>query len=90
MIIESRFLDDFSETATNYSTHSEVPVNINGLGLDIYINKGKEIFDTIIENQDTTIIDYVGFYYDESNIITQSGAIHFINQVLQEHLTWTI
>ncbi len=40
----SSFLDDFAETASNYTTYSEVPVLINGLGLDITINNGKEIF----------------------------------------------
>jgi hypothetical protein len=49
------------------------------------INKGKEVFDTIVEQGDTTIIDYVGFNYDESNVITQSGAIHFIDHLLRQH-----
>lgn len=77
------FLDDFVNKAPNYNTYSEVPLNINGYGLDIAINKGKQNFDTLVNGADTTIIDFVGFYYDESNIITQSGAIHFINQILE-------
>jgi uncharacterized surface protein with fasciclin (FAS1) repeats len=76
------FLDDFEGQATNFSSLSDVPVNINGLGLDIAINKGKEIFDTIMINNNPTIIDYIGFNYDASNVITQSGAIHFIEQVM--------
>ncbi|KPK84384.1 MAG: hypothetical protein AMS27_10070 [Bacteroides sp. SM23_62_1] len=84
ILAESKFLNDFIDIATNYITYSEIPLNINGKGLDIMINKGKEVFDTIIDQKDTVIIDYVGFYYDESNIITQSGAIHFINQVLKQ------
>ncbi len=53
------------------------------MGNDIAINKGKQILDTIIVGQDTTFIDYVGFLYDESNIITKSGSIHFIDRVLE-------
>jgi len=81
---ESWFLDDFVDVSTNYSTYSEIPLNINGVDLDIVINKGKEIFDTIINPPDTTYIDYIGFYYDQSNIITQSGAIHLINRILKQ------
>lgn len=84
ILTDSRFLDDFAEIATNYSTFSDIPVNINGLGLDIVINKGKEMFDTIVNGPDTVFINFVGFYYDESNVITQSGAIHFIDQILRQ------
>lgn len=80
---ENYFLDDFSEISSNFSTFSEIPLHVNGTGLEIMINKGKQIFDTLVVQEDTTIIDYVGFYYDQSNILTQSGAIHFINQVLR-------
>ncbi len=78
------FLDDFVGEATNYSTYSEIPLNINGEGIDIAINKGKQIFDSVIALGDTTIIDYITFYYDDSNVITQSGAIHFINRVMTQ------
>ena len=84
MLDGSYFLDDFVDKSTNYTTFSEIPVIINGLGLDILINPGKEMFDTIIDRMDTTIIDFVGFYYDASNVLTQSGAIHFIDQVLKQ------
>ncbi len=84
ILAESMFLNDFVDNATNYITYSEIPLNINGKGLDIAINIGKEVFDTIIEKNDTTIINFVGFYYDQSNIVTQSGAIHFINQILKQ------
>ena len=84
MIEDSRFLDDFADFSTNYTTYSEIPVHINGLGLDILVNPGKEVFDTIIVGLDTTIIDYAGFDYDNSNVLTLSGAIHFIDQVLRQ------
>ena len=78
------FIDNFSDVATNYNTFGEVPVNINGLGLDIMINRGREVFDTIILPGDTTIIDFILFNYDASNVVTQSGSIHFIDRVLQQ------
>jgi len=81
---DSKFMDDFEGVATNYTTYSDIPVNINGNGIDIAINSGKEIFDTIVNYPDTVFIDYVGFYYDASNVITQSGAIHFINQIMKQ------
>jgi uncharacterized surface protein with fasciclin (FAS1) repeats len=84
MLEGSRFMDDFADKVTNYTTFSDVPVNINGYGLDILINSGKEVFDTIVEQMDTTIINFIGFYYDASNVLTQSGAIHLIDQVLKQ------
>lgn len=82
----SRFIDDFEGVATNYSTLSEIPLNINGMGIDLQINKGKQVFDTIVYQADTTFIDFIGFLYDESNVLTQSGAIHFINRVLTQQI----
>jgi hypothetical protein len=71
--------------ATNYNTYSDIPLNINGLGIDIAINKGRQVFDIIIHaNGDTTKIDYVGLLYDASNLITQSGSIHFANQIMRQ------
>lgn len=80
----SYFLDDFVDENTNYNTFSEIPVNINGEELEIEINPGKEMFDTIVHQPgDTTFVDYVGVLYDESNVITQSGAIHFLNRMMK-------
>ncbi len=84
MLEGTMFIDDFVDVNTNYTTYSEIPININGGGLDILINPRKEVFDTLIVEGDTTIIDYVGFDYDNSNILTLSGSIHFIDQVLRQ------
>lgn len=78
------FLDDFEGIGTNYNTYSDIPLNINGLGIDIAINKGREVFDMIIHNTDTTKIDWVGLLYDASNLITQSGSVHFVNQIMKQ------
>jgi hypothetical protein len=84
MLSESWFLADFVDISTNYTTYSDIPLNVNGLGLDVQVNKGKQDFDTIISGPDTTIINYIGFFYDESNVLTQSGAVHFIDQVMRQ------
>jgi len=84
MITETRFLNDFLNNSTNYTTYSEIPVNINGAGIDILVNKGKQVFDTLIFHGDTTYIDYVGINYDFSNVLTQSGVIHFIDQIMTQ------
>lgn len=86
ILTESRFLNDLQGRTTNYNTFADIPLTINGMGLDIVINKGKEIFDMIIHNEDTTLIDFVGLDYDASNIVTQSGAIHFIDQILKPQI----
>jgi uncharacterized surface protein with fasciclin (FAS1) repeats len=84
MLTENHFLNDFEGNSTNYTTYSEIPLNINGAGIDILINKGKQVFDTLINQGDTTYIDYVGINYDFSNVLTQSGVIHFINQLMTQ------
>lgn len=83
IIDANNYLDDFYDNTTNYTTFSNLPLNINGDDyIDITINKFKYAFDTIIEFTDTTIVDYVTFYYDQSNINSLSGAIHLIDHVM--------
>lgn len=78
------FIDEFVDENTVYSTFSEVPVNINGLGLDIAINKGKKNYDTIIYQSDTTFIDFIKFEYDLCNVLSQTGPIHIINGMMEQ------
>jgi uncharacterized surface protein with fasciclin (FAS1) repeats len=80
MLTGRYFVDNFEGVSTNYITHSDIPLNINGMGMFLAINKGKE--DTVIVNN--TVIDYIGFLYDESNVITQSGALHMIDRVMRQ------
>jgi hypothetical protein len=84
MLTDIRFLDDFVDVITNYTTYSEVPLFINGEGLDIAINNGIQNFDTIVSGIDTTIIDFISFNYDASNVLTQSGVVHFIDQIMEQ------
>jgi uncharacterized surface protein with fasciclin (FAS1) repeats len=84
ILTENRFLDDFMEISTNYATFSDIPLHIYGLDLDIQINTGKQMFDTIVSGGDSTFINYVGIVYDASNMITQSGVIHLVDQVMRQ------
>jgi len=79
LLLGSRFLNDLADKTSNYNTFADIPMNINGEGIDIVINKYKEIF--VSANNDTT--DFVSLYYDQSNVNTQSGPIHFVDQVLK-------
>lgn len=85
LLVDNVFLNDLLIETTNFNTFADIPLAINGKGLEIIINKGKEIFGKKVNPQtgDTTIIDYIGLDYDASNVITQSGAIHFIDRVMK-------
>jgi uncharacterized surface protein with fasciclin (FAS1) repeats len=84
ILSDYKFLDNFIDYNTNYSTFSDIPLSVDGTGIDIKINKWKQVFDTLINGSDTTFIDYIGFNYDASNVLTQSGVIHFIDQVMTQ------
>jgi uncharacterized surface protein with fasciclin (FAS1) repeats len=83
MVAGNYFIDDLVGPSTNYSTYAEVPLHIDGRGHDILINRGRSIFEVIIKGVDTTIIDWIGFHYDASNVLTQSGVIHFVDRMLE-------
>ncbi len=75
----SIFLSDFEEKGTNYTTYGNNPVYIDGNSIDLEIRSK----DTLISvENDTTVLKYVTFFYDASNVLTQSGTIHFINQLM--------
>lgn len=80
------FIDDFVDVSTLYTTYSDIPLNIDGRGLDVMINRGKQIFDTIVFQSDTSYLNFITFKYDQSNLLTQSGAIHIIDQVMRQKI----
>ena len=81
LLTGSYFLSDLAKENTNLSTMADIPIRINGTGLDMKINESPDlVFVEKYNTKDTT--HYVGLYYDQSNINTQSGPIHFINQIL--------
>lgn len=75
------FLSDFDETR-NYNSYAFAPVNIAS-DLEVRINPGTDTIRLEISSQgDTTAIKFVSLYYQESNVITKNGAIHFISEIL--------
>ena len=78
-----RFLIDFEGKSINYNTYASSPISIDATGLDIKINTGVNIFETIINNNDTSVINFVRIDYNASNVITENGAIHFITDVME-------
>jgi len=74
------FLDAF--ITSNYNTFATFPVRIDA-GLELRINPGKRIYDFIVHGSDTTYIDYIDILYNQSNVLTKNGAIHFIDQMLE-------
>lgn len=70
------------EEASNYNTYSDVPVNINGGGMELMINQYKN--DTIVVNGVQQILTYIAINYDLSNVLTLTGAIHMLSNVLYQ------
>lgn len=76
----SYFLDEF-EGSMNYNTYANFPVQINA-GMDIRINQGVDTFGYLITGVDTSVINYIRLFYQESNQVTKNGAIHAISEVM--------
>lgn len=78
----SYFIANFEavSNASNYNTYSDVPVNINGSGNELKINQFKN--DTIFVNGQQKILTYIPINYDRSNVLTLTGAIHMLSNVL--------
>ncbi|MBN2877576.1 MAG: fasciclin domain-containing protein, partial [Bacilli bacterium] len=68
--------------ASNYNTYSDVPVNIDGSEKELMINQYKN--DTIVVNGEQRILTYITINYDKSNILTLTGAIHMLSNVLYQ------
>jgi uncharacterized surface protein with fasciclin (FAS1) repeats len=83
----SLFLSNFENVNSNYNTFGDTPVDINGEEIDLLINRNKIVTDSsyIVTGNDSVIVyEYleITFYYDLSNNLTQSGAVHVINELL--------
>lgn len=76
----SYFLDEFTGS-TNYNTYANYPVSINA-GLEIRINTGVDTFRYEISDGDSTAINYISLFYQESNQLTKNGAIHMTSEIL--------
>ncbi len=77
----SYFLDEFIGSS-NYNTYANFPVQINA-GLEIRINTGADTFRIDVIEGDTSYINYISLYYQESNQLSKNGAIHMISEIME-------
>ncbi|MBE9518374.1 MAG: fasciclin domain-containing protein [Bacteroidetes bacterium] len=76
------YLNDLYLGLREYWTLGNAPVMID-VGLEIRINPGVDTFGiTISEYGDTTIIDYIQPVWDACNILTNTGPVHSISDLL--------
>jgi hypothetical protein len=80
---KSVFLDEFATEV--YNTYGDLPVSVD-LDDILKINKGTMVFDSIINNGDTLLVNYLQVDEDNSNIVTRSGAIHQLDHLLYPFL----
>ena len=80
-ILEGRhYLDAFTDG--NYNTYAFYPISV-GVKIDIKINPGVDSFRFEINGADTVLINYIGIFYQESNVNTKNGPVHFITEVME-------
>ena len=76
------YLNDLHWGSKRYWNMSNIPVWIN-VGLKIKINPGIDTYGiTISESGDTTVIDYIRPIWEDCNIMTSTGPVHSISDVL--------
>lgn len=83
IIEKSVFLDEFITDV--YNTYGDFPVAVD-LDDILKFNTGTKVFNTIINNGDTTLVNYLQVNMDKSNIVTRSGAIHQLDHLLYPYL----
>ncbi len=78
------YLNDFDWGINDYRTMSGEYVMINA-GIEIKINPGITTYGMeISEFGDTTVIDYIGMVWEACNLMTGTGPVHTINEILVE------
>ncbi len=76
------FLLDFEWGSKKYKTYADDRVQIDA-GFEFRINPGLDTFCLdISESGDTTVINYIRLFWEESNILTKTGPIHLISEVM--------
>ena len=81
-MLEGRYFLDAFQGSSNYNSYAVYPVSINA-GLEIKINAGVDSFRFEISGTDTTLINYIGIYFQESNVNTKNGPVHFITEMME-------
>jgi uncharacterized surface protein with fasciclin (FAS1) repeats len=76
------YLNDFNWGSKKYITRESKQLTVD-IGMDIRINPGIDKYGFIIsETGDTTTIDYISPVWENCNIITLTGPVHPISDVL--------
>lgn len=76
------YLNDFFWGNRKYTTLSGYPMAVN-VGMEIKINQGADIYGYQVSNSgDTTLIDYIRPYWENCNVMSRTGAIHSISDLL--------
>ena len=76
------YLNDLVWGSKKYQTLGTVLLTIN-VGLEIQFNPGVDIYGIkISESGDTTVTDYIRPAWEDCNIITRTGPVHSISDVL--------
>lgn len=81
-LLEGRYFLDAFEGSSNYNSYAVYPVAISA-GIDIRLNTGVDTFRMEINGADTTWITHVGLFFQESNVNTKNGPVHFIDEILE-------
>jgi hypothetical protein len=76
------YLNDLGWGSKKYQTLGTVLLTVN-VGLEIQINPGVDNYGFIISDSgDTTVIDYIRPIWEDCNIMTSTGPVHSISDVL--------
>ncbi len=76
------FLDEMSDGI--YNTYTSLPIQVI-VGMEVKINPGFKIVDSLITEGDTIYLDYVPIIYEKSNNPTANGPVHYISELLELH-----
>lgn len=80
-VLESQvYLDQFAHT--NYNTFGDFPVSVRFDDNDLVFNVGTQVFETVIQGEDTLDINFLELDISMSNIVTKTGPIHQLNRIL--------
>ena len=81
-IVGEYYLNDLFWGNKMYNTLAGKPLTID-TGQKIKMNLGVDIYGYIISDKgDTTIIDYISPEWEQSNILTKTGPVHSISELL--------
>jgi len=76
------YLNDFKWGSEKYTTLASKPLTI-AVGYEIMINPGVDTYRIkITESGDTTVIDYIRPIWQNCNIMTRTGPVHSISDVM--------